>query len=145
MFKNPDDGKTRDMLIKCKNIAVVGLSENPEKDSHQVARYLKENGYRIIPVNPAAKEILGEKAYPDLASIPDRVDIVNVFRRSEHLPAVVKESLRINPGCIWAQLGVSDEGSANEAAARGVTVVMDRCIKIEHKRLLKGNEKSCGQ
>lgn len=137
MFNNPGDREIRELLKKSKSIAVVGLSENEEKDSHMVARYLKENGYRIIPVNPGAKEILGEKAYPGLTSIPEKVDIVNVFRRSEHLPAVVEEALKIKAGCVWAQLGVSEEKSAAKAASHGVPVVMDRCIKIEHKRLVK--------
>lgn len=137
MFKNPDDREIVEILKKSKNIAVVGLSENDQKDSHMVARYLKENGYRVIPVNPAAREILGEKSYPGLSSIPEKVDIVNVFRRSEHLPAVVEEALCIKAGCVWAQLGVSDEKSAAEAISRGVPVIMDRCIKIEHKRLVK--------
>lgn len=141
MFKNPGDGEINEILKKTKTVAVVGLSENKEKDSHMVARYLKENGYRIIPVNPAAKEILGEKSYPDLSSIPEKVDLVNVFRRSEHLPAVVEEALRIKAGCIWAQLGVADEKSAARAGALGVPVIMDRCIKVEHKRLIK--DKPC--
>lgn len=135
MIKNPDDREIREILVKAKNIAIVGLSGNKEKDSYRVAEYLRENGYRIFPVNPGAEEIMGLKSYPDLASVPEKVDIVNVFRRSEHLPKVVEEALGIKPGCIWAQLGVADEGAAAEAAAGGVPVVMDRCIKIEHRRL----------
>ncbi|MFZ5632532.1 MAG: CoA-binding protein [Bacillota bacterium] len=137
MFKNPADSEIREILKKSKNVAVVGLSENREKDSFRVAEYLRENGYNVIPVNPTAREIMGLKSYPDLASVPEKVDIVNVFRRSEHLPAVVEEALRIKPGCIWAQLGVVDERAADLATGEGVPVIMDRCIKNEHKRLFK--------
>ncbi|MCL6612774.1 MAG: CoA-binding protein [Peptococcaceae bacterium] len=135
MSKKLEDREIREILVKAKNIAVVGLSVNREKDSYRVAEYLRENGYRIIPVNPAAEEIMGLKSYPDLASVPEKVDIVNVFRRSEHLPRLVEEALGIKAGCIWAQLGVADEKAAAKAAAGGVPVVMDRCIKIEHRRL----------
>lgn len=137
MYNNPEDSEIRDILEKASSIAVVGLSDNREKDSYQVAEYLIKNGYRVIPVNPRAGEIMGLKSYPDLASIPEKVDIVNVFRRSEFLPKVVDEALGIKPACIWAQLGVAHEGAAAGAAGRGVPVVMDRCIKIEHKRLIK--------
>ncbi|MCL6477109.1 MAG: CoA-binding protein [Peptococcaceae bacterium] len=136
MFKNPSDSKIREILKGSKNIAVVGLSENKERDSYRVAQYLREKGYNVIPVNPTAREIMGLKSYPDLSSVPEKVDIVNVFRRSEHLPAVVEEALRVKPGCIWAQLGVFDDRAAARAAGEGVPVIMDRCIKIEHERLL---------
>lgn len=136
MFENPADNQIREILQKSKNIAVVGLSENEERDSHRVARYLTANGYNVIPVNPSANEIMGKRSYADLASIPERVDIVNVFRRSEHLPAVVEASLPLKPLCVWAQLGVVDEGAASRAAGRGVVMIMDRCIMVEHKRLV---------
>ncbi|MHB8158614.1 MAG: CoA-binding protein [Desulfocucumaceae bacterium] len=136
MFNNPADSDMKSILEKSKNIAVVGLSANCEKDSHRVAQYLKEKGYCIIPVNPSEDEILGQRCYKELASIPVRVDIVNVFRRSEYLPAVIEEAISINAGCIWAQLGVMDDSSADKAVNRGVKVVMDRCIKVEHQRLL---------
>jgi len=141
MFKNPNDSEIKEILNRAGSIAVVGLSENQEKDSHRVARYLLEKGYRVIPVNPAAGEILGQRSYPDLASIPERVDLVNVFRRSEHLPGVVQEALKINAGCIWAQLGVYHEEAAAAAGRLGVPVVMDRCIKVEHQRLAGGSQK----
>lgn len=137
MYSNPEDSEIRAILEKAKSIAVVGLSDNREKDSYQVAEYLLNNGYRVIPVNPRAGEIMGLKTYPDLASIPEKVDIVNVFRRSEFLPEVVDEALGIKPACIWAQLGVAHEGAAARAAGRGVPVIMDLCIKIEHRRLVK--------
>jgi predicted CoA-binding protein len=137
VFRNPEDRDIKDILKKSKNIAVVGLSDNKERDSYRIAEYLKEKGYRIIPVNPAVDRVLGEKSYRDLASVPDQIDIVNVFRRSEFLPAVVEEALKIKPGCIWSQLGVVDEKSAADAVSKGVPFIMDRCIKIEHRRLLE--------
>jgi len=136
MFKNPSDNQIKEILQKSRNVAVVGLSGNSEKDSYRVARYMMEKGYKIIPVNPREDQIMGLKSYPDLTSISEKIDIVNVFRRSEFLPSVVEEALQVGPGCIWTQLGVVEEGSAARAQSRGITVVMDRCIKIEHKRLL---------
>jgi len=135
-FQNPADEEIRELLAKSKTIAVVGLSDRPERDSHRVARYLKENGYRIIPVNPRLKEALGEKAYPDLASIPEKVDIVNIFRRSEEVPAVVEDALLKKPAAIWMQLGVVNGEAAAVAKKQGVQVVMDRCIMVEHGRLI---------
>lgn len=136
MFKNPSDNQIKEILQKSRNVAVVGLSGNSEKDSYRVARYMMEKGYKIIPVNPREDEIMGLKSYPDLTSIPEKIDIVNVFRRSEYLPSVVEEALQVGPDCIWTQLGVAEEDSAARAESRGITVVMDRCIKIEHNRLL---------
>ncbi|MFZ5642131.1 MAG: CoA-binding protein [Bacillota bacterium] len=135
MFRNPDDNILKSILKKSKNIAVVGLSENSERDSYRVAEYLLKNGYRIIPVNPNAENILGQKSYKDLASVPYKVDIVNVFRRSEHLPSIVEEAAGIKPECIWAQLGVVHGEAAEYAEKKGVHVVMDLCIKVEHQRL----------
>lgn len=135
-FQNPADEEIKELLVKSKTIAVVGLSDRPERDSHRVARYLKENGYRIIPVNPRLKEALGEKAYPDLASIPEKVDIVNIFRRSEEVPAVVEDALLKKPAAIWMQLGVANGEAAAVAKKHGVQVVMDRCIMVEHGRLI---------
>ncbi|MGQ9825073.1 MAG: CoA-binding protein [Desulfotomaculales bacterium] len=135
-FQNPADEEIRELLAKSKTIAVVGLSDRPERDSHRVARYLKENGYRIIPVNPRLKEALGEKAYPDLASVTEKVDIVNIFRRSEEVPAVVEDALLKKPAAIWMQLGVVNGEAAAVAKEHGVQVVMDRCIMVEHGRLI---------
>ncbi|MFZ5646731.1 MAG: CoA-binding protein [Bacillota bacterium] len=136
MFVNPEDCEIKAVLEKSKKIAVVGLSGNPEKDSNQVARYLIEKGYVIIPVNPMEDEILGLKSYKNLSSVPDKIDIVNVFRRSEYLPEIVEEVLKVKPGCIWTQLGIVDGASAEKAAGGGIAVIMDRCIKVEHRRLL---------
>ncbi|HBV96680.1 MAG: CoA-binding protein [Peptococcaceae bacterium BICA1-7] len=136
MFKNPADSEIKSVLKRSKNIAVVGLSKNSERDSYRVAEYLIRQGYQVLPVNPSEDLILGQKVYKDLVSIPFRVDIVNVFRRSSHLPGVVEEALEIKPLCIWAQLGVIDEGAASAAVDQGVIMVMDLCIKVEHRRLL---------
>lgn len=135
MFKNPDDSILKAILEKAKNIAVVGLSDNSRRDSYKVAEYLLKKGYNVIPVNPGAEQILGQKSYKDLASIPCRIDIVNVFRRSDYLPAVMEEALAIKPGCIWTQLGIVNEEAADAALKRGVAVVMDLCLMVEHRRL----------
>lgn len=135
MFKNPDDSKLSSLLEKSRNIAVVGLSGNSERDSHRVAKYLIGHGYSVIPVNPSEDVILGQKCYPDLLSIPYRIDIVNIFRRSEHLPGIVEEALALKPLCIWAQLGVYHEEAAEKARRQGIAVVMDLCLKVEHGRL----------
>jgi predicted CoA-binding protein len=130
-----DDEKIRRILKNSKIIAVVGLSPKPERDSHEVAEYLQRAGYRIIPVNPAADEILGEKAFPDLVSVPEKIDVVDIFRRPEHVPAVVDEAIRVGAKTVWMQLGVIHEEAAQKAADAGLDVVMDRCMLRDHKRL----------
>ena len=112
-------------LTQSKTIAVVGLSPNPERVSHRVALGLKEEGYRIIPVNPMADEVLGEKSYPDLKSVPERVDMVDIFRRSELVAPVVDEAIEVGAKFIWMQDGVVDEASAEKARAAGIPVIMD--------------------
>lgn len=137
MFSNPDEGQIKELLEKSRAIAVVGLSAKPHRDSFKVAKYMQERGYRIIPVNPALKgEVLGEKPYASLSEVPDKVDIVNVFRRSEDVPAVVQGALPLKPKAIWTQLGIVNEEAAELAEKEGVTVVMDRCIKIDHGLLM---------
>ncbi|MHB1042515.1 MAG: CoA-binding protein [Eubacteriales bacterium] len=137
VFTNPDDQKIKDLLEKSRTVAVVGLSGKPERDSNRVARYMQEHGFRIIPVNPGLKdEVLGEKPYASLAEIPSPVDIVNIFRRAEEAPRAVREALPLKPGAVWIQLGIVSEEAAEIAAKEGITVVMDRCIKVEHRRLL---------
>ncbi|MDQ0285945.1 putative CoA-binding protein [Desulfofundulus luciae] len=139
MFQNPDDAVLREILSKSRCIAVVGLSDKPERDSYRVARYMKEQGYDIIPVNPMLQEALGERAYPELSAIPHPVDIVNVFRRAEEVPAIIEAVLKLNfRPTIWLQLGVVHQEAAEKARARGLTVVMDRCLMVEHRRLLGG-------
>jgi len=124
-----------DILNSSRTIAVVGLSPEPDRPSYQVARYLKEQGYRIVPVNPGAKEILGELCYPTLSSIPEVVDAVDIFRRSEEVPAVVEEAIRIGAKAVWMQEGVIDEAAAARAREAGLLVVMDRCMLKQHRRL----------
>ena len=119
------------VLEMCKTVAVVGLSPRPERDSNGVAAYIQEHGYRIIPVNPATQEILGEKCYPDLASIPEPVDVVDIFRRSEEVPTIVADAIKIGARAVWMQKGVISEEGASAARAAGLTVVMNECIECE--------------
>jgi uncharacterized protein len=122
----------KELLKEAKTIAVVGLSSNPDRPSYRVSRYLKEHGYKIIPVNPALKEALGEKAYPSLKEIPEKVDIVDVFRRSEDVPLVAEEAIAIKAKVLWMQEGVINDTAAGKAEAAGLKVVMDRCIMVAH-------------
>ncbi|HID62752.1 MAG TPA: CoA-binding protein [Anaerolineae bacterium] len=122
------------ILEESKTIAVVGLSPNEERDSHRVANYLQSQGYRIIPVNPRADEILGERSYPDLASIPDPIDVVDVFRRSEAVPEIVEGAIKVGAKTVWMQEGVVHEEAAARAREAGLQVVMDRCMLKEHRR-----------
>jgi hypothetical protein len=124
-----------DILRSAHTIAVVGLSGKRFRPSFGVAEYLQRAGYRIIPVNPRETEVLGEKAYPDLDSVPDPIDIVDIFRRSEHVPAVVEAAVRKGAQAVWMQEGVVHEDAARRAEAAGLAVVMDRCILKEHRRL----------
>ncbi len=131
-FQNPDQAKIKDILQSKKRIAVVGLSDKPERTSYQVSRYMKDNGYEIIPVNPTIEETMGLKAYPSLKDVEGHIDIVNVFRRSEELPAIAEEAKEIQPDVFWAQLGILNEEAANMLEDTKTTVIMDRCIKVEH-------------
>ena len=117
-----------------KTIAVVGLSSNPMRASHEVAEYLKTAGYRIIPVNPNETEVLGERAYARLEDVPEPVDIVDVFRRAEEVPAVAESAIGIGAKVLWMQLGIENAGSAEKALAAGLVVVEDSCLMVEHKR-----------
>ncbi len=125
------------ILRGSKTIAVVGLSDKPERPSYDVASYLMGKGYRIIPVNPMISAWKGLKAYGSLSDIPkeERVDVVDIFRRSEDVPPVVDEAIRIGAKAVWMQLGIVNEGAAAKAREAGLSVVMDRCMKIEHMRL----------
>ena len=124
-----------DILKNSRTVAVVGLSPDPDRPSHNVAGYLKENDYKIIPVNPAANEILGEQSYPDLASIPEKVDVVDIFRKSEDVLPIVREAIKIGAGAVWMQEGVINKEAANEARKVGLKVVMNKCMFKEHYRL----------
>ncbi len=130
-----DDQFLREILSGSRTVAMVGLSAKPERDSYQVAAYLKEHGYRVIPVNPGVGEVLGERAYASLADIPEPVDIVDIFRRPEDAPAVVAQALVLKPRAVWLQLGVGSREAAQVAGRAGIPVVMDRCLKMEHIRL----------
>ena len=139
LFKNPSDGVVRQYLTTSKTVAVVGLSDREETTSNRVSKEMQSRGYRIIPVNPklAGQEILGEKAYASLAEIPFHVDIVDVFRRSEFLPDVARDFLQADAQIFWAQLGLENK-EAEEILRDGgcEDIVMNRCIKKEHTRLI---------
>jgi predicted CoA-binding protein len=129
---NPSREEIGEILRKAKRIAVVGLSDNPERTSYMVAKAMKDAGYEIIPVNPMIEEWEGIKAVKKLTDIDGHVDIVNVFRRSEHLPEIAREFVQIDADVFWAQLGVVNEEAYEFLKEKGYTVVMDRCIKVEH-------------
>lgn len=134
----------REILAKYKTVAVVGLSRDPSKDSHRVAEYLKSQGFRVVPVNPTTKEVMGEKSYKSLLDMPveiqKTVEIVDIFRPSADVPTIVEEAVRLKelydkPYVIWMQLGIINEQAAATARAAGLTVVMNRCMMQEHKKL----------
>jgi predicted CoA-binding protein len=127
-----------ELLKTSRTIAVVGLSSKRFRPSHGVAEYMQRNGYRIIPVNPFEQTLLGEKCYPDLQSIPEPVDIVDIFRRAEFVPEVVDAAITIGARAIWMQEGVVHEEAASRARAAGLEVVMDRCILKDHRRIAFG-------
>ena len=126
------------ILTRYKNIAMVGLSPNPYRPSHFAAIYMLAEGYNIIPVNPATKEILGRKCYASLKDIPEPVDIVDIFRKPSDVPPLAQEAIEIGAKVVWMQLGVINEAAAATAQAAGLEVVMDRCVKIEHARFFGG-------
>ncbi len=125
--------ETREILAAAKVIAIVGLSDKPDRDSFGVAAYLQRAGYRIVPVNPAVKEVLGEKSYAHLRDIPFAVDVVDIFRRPDAVPEIVDSAIEIGAKAVWMQLGVVHEAAAAKARAAGLRVVMDRCIAVEHR------------
>ena len=129
------DNETVRILKESKTIAVVGMSKNPDKKAHQIPKYLKEVGYKIIPVNPSVKEILGEKAYASLEEIPEQVDIVEVFRPSNQTPEVVKSAVKIKPKLIWLQLGISNEESKARTVEHGIAYIENKCLMVEHKKI----------
>lgn len=130
-----NDSEMKQLLHNTRTIAIVGLSENPDRPSHYVAAYLHSAGYRVIPVNPAVLSVLGQRCYPTLSDIPEPVDMVNVFRRSEMVLPIAQEAIAIGAKSLWLQEGVIHEQAAEEARAAGLQVVMDRCILKEHERL----------
>ncbi|MEO7000915.1 MAG: CoA-binding protein [Ktedonobacterales bacterium] len=136
MNRYQDAAVMRDLLREAKTIAIVGLSSNPARDSHEIGVYLQGHGYRIVPVNPNERAVLGETSYPSLTAIPFPVDIVDVFRRSDAVAPIAEEAVQIGAKAIWLQLGVISQQGASIAEQGGLKVVMDRCIMVEHRRLM---------
>jgi predicted CoA-binding protein len=135
-FQNPGDDEVRALLEQTRRIAVVGLSPKPYRDSHRVGRYLIEHGYTVVPVYPRESEILGKQVYRRVQDIPGGVDLVDVFRRSEELASVFDDAMAAKAPAIWTQYDCVDEASARRAQGAGLVVVMDRCMMVEHARLL---------
>ncbi|HKI53690.1 MAG TPA: CoA-binding protein [Anaerolineales bacterium] len=130
-----NDQEMRDILLSANTVASVGLSSNDEKESYWIVFFLKEQGYRMIPVNPKATEIFGEKAYASLSEIPDKIDVVQIFRRPEDVPPVVEEAIKIGAKVVWMQEGIVNEEAARMAREAGLQVVMNACMRATHKRL----------
>lgn len=135
-FENPDEGAIRDLLEAVRRVVVVGLSPKPYRDSNRIARYLQAQGSEIVPVYPREEKILGQKVYRRVQDVPGPIDLVNVFRRSEDLPAVFDDVLASDAAAVWTQLGCIDEDGARRARDAGLTVVMNRCIMVDHGHLL---------
>lgn len=135
-FQNPSPSEIRDLLQRVKTIAVVGLSPKPDRPSYGVSQAMQRFGYRIVPVRPAVDQVLGEKAYPTLADVPFPVDLVDVFRAADHIPALVEECIAIQAPAIWVQEGIVHDEAAERARAAGLTVVMDRCIYKDYVALM---------
>jgi len=136
-LENADDEEIRDILGRFRSVAVVGISGSEEKPSHQVARYLKEHGYIVYPVNPRYTSILGGHCYPSLLEIPDPVEIVDIFRRPSAVPDIVEDAISCGARVIWMQQGIVNNEAAQRARDAGLRVVMDRCMMVEHRRLAK--------
>ncbi|MBW1895864.1 MAG: CoA-binding protein [Deltaproteobacteria bacterium] len=134
---NPPSEEIKAILENYKTVAVVGLSPKPARDSHKVAKYLKEHDYTIVPVNPGQKEILGEKCYPNLKAVPFAIEVVDIFRKPEAMPSIVDEAIVIGARVVWMQLGLAHNESAEKARKAGLEVVMNKCIKIEHMNMFK--------
>jgi len=133
----PSDDELRAILTGARTLAIVGLSEKPDRDSNEVARYLQASGYRIVPVNPAVPEVLGERAYPSLAAIPpeEKIDLAVVFRRSDAVPPIVDEAIARGVPAVWLQLGVENAAAAANARAHGLAFVQNTCTMATHRRL----------
>jgi predicted CoA-binding protein len=131
-----NDQMMKDILLSTKTVASVGLSSNPGKESYGIVEYLKSQGYRVIPINPTAEEILGEKSYPDLESVPEKIDVVQVFRRPEDVPPVVEGAIKVGAKTVWMQEGIVNEEAAQKAREAGLQVVMDACMRATHRRLI---------
>src|ERR1700682_5088309 len=134
-YQNPSDQELRQLLSDATTIAVVGASSNPDKASYGIMQKLQSVGYRVIPVNPRETEVLGERSYPSLVDVPERIDIVDVFRRAEDTPGIADEAVAIGAKALWLQTGIVSEDAAARAKAGGLTVVMDACIGATHTLL----------
>jgi predicted CoA-binding protein len=130
-----NDAQLKEMYQTIRTIATVGFSTNPARPGYYVPEYLTLKGYRVIPVNPMIQEGLGQKAYPDLLAVPDKIDVVQIFRRPEDVPAIVEQAIQIGARVVWMQIGAANPEAAQAAQTAGLAVVMDKCMMIEHKRL----------
>ncbi|CDQ39896.1 MULTISPECIES: CoA-binding protein [Virgibacillus] len=137
VWENPSNETLKDILTNARTIAVVGLSNNPGRTSYQIAKIMQQQGYRIIPVNPTVEEVLGETSYASLTEVPDKIDIINVFRRPEFLPEIANEAAQTNCKVFWAQQGIINQEAFDFLKQRDFTVVMDLCIKVVHAVLVK--------
>jgi predicted CoA-binding protein len=135
VVQNASQEEIFDILRRSKTVAVIGMSKNPEKDAYRIPEYLMKKGYRVIPVNPSAEEILGQKSYKALADVPDEIDIVDMFRPSEEIPNYVTDVIKKKPKVFWEQLGVHNPAAEDRIAAGGIKVVFDRCMLQERKKL----------
>ena len=134
---NADDPEIKEILVKYSHIAIIGLSNNKEKPSYQVAKYLKEHNYEIYPVNPKYENILGVRCYPNLSVIPDSIEIVDIFRKPSTIPEIVEDAIKCGAKVVWMQLGIVNNPAAQRAKEAGLNVVMSKCMMVEHKRLIK--------
>lgn len=136
--ENATPAEVREILTTAKTVAVVGLSDKPDRDSYRVAEYLQRAGYRIVPVNPAVAEVLGERSYASLRDVPGQVDVVDVFRRADAVPAIVEDAIAIGARAVWMQDGIVHNEAAGRARAAGLKVVMSKCMLREHRALSRG-------
>jgi uncharacterized protein len=133
LVRNATDSEIAEILKNDKTVAVIGMSKNPEKAAYRIPKYLIDNGYNVIPVNPTTDEILGRKSYKRLSDVPEKIDIVDVFRPSEDIPNYVDEVVKVKPKVFWEQLGIHNEAAEDEIAAAGIKVVYDHCMMEEHR------------
>jgi predicted CoA-binding protein len=133
--KRNTEEEVANVLKGARTIAVVGISHKEDRDSNKVAKYLKEHGYKMIPVNPKYKEVLGETCYPNLEAVPEHIDVVDIFRSVDAIPAIVDEAVSVKAGAVWMQLGLVHNDAADKARCAGLAVIMDKCMKIEHTRM----------
>ena len=136
VFVNPSDEQIRDRLERVRTIAVVGLSPRPDRPSHGIARRLQKWGYRVIPIRPAVREVLGETAYARLADVPEKIDLVNVFRTAKQVAPIVEQCIALRIPALWIQQGIVHEAAAAAARRAGLFVVMDRCIAVDYRRFM---------